>query len=159
MTFVSPIKVTRRSRWSSELLPLICILAVCAAVMMMPVAIVVGTWGDHLSLRQEWTIKGPPCPQVAKLSIFAIGAKPPRPFTYKGTRFAAQVGDVYCEAVPDPGWFPRTTHAVCQFSRPAGVEVTTPTRHVIYEPGIGRPATVAVRNGVPSCVMGGWFEE
>ena len=138
---------------------MVCILAVCGAFVMMPVAIGVATWRDHLSLRAEWDIRGPACPQVPRLSIFAMGARPPPPFTYKGTHFAAQVGDVFCEAVPDEGWFPQTTHAVCQFSHPAGIEVTTHTGHVIFEPGMGRRATVSVRKGRPSCVMAGWFEE
>jgi hypothetical protein len=159
MTFVSPINTGRRRRWSSELLPMVCILAVCGAFVMMPIAIAVATWRDHLSLRAEWDIRGPACPEVTKLSIFAIGARPPPPFTYKGTHFAAQVGDVFCEAVPDEGWFPQTTHAVCQFSHPAGIEVTTSRRHVIFEPGMGRRATVSVRNGRPQCVMAGWFED
>jgi hypothetical protein len=136
-----------------------CILAVCAAFVAMPVVIVVATWRDHLSLRAEWDIKGPPCPEVAKLSLFAIGSRPPKPFTYKGVRFAAQVGDVYCEAVPDEGLFPQSTHAVCQFSHPAGIEVWAPAGHAIFEPGMGRRATVTVRHGRPSCVIAGWFEE
>jgi hypothetical protein len=28
---------------------------------------------------------------------------------------------------------------------------------VTYEPGVGHPTTVTVRNGRPSCVVGGWF--
>ena len=138
---------------------MICLLVVFAAVVSLPVMIGVGTWVSHLALRQEWAIKGPPCQEMAQIPIFARGGRPPKPFSYKGTRFAAQLGNIFCEAVPDEGWFPKTTHAVCQFSHPAGIEVTTSRRHVIFEPGMGRRATVSVRNGRPQCVMAGWFED
>jgi hypothetical protein len=158
MTFVTPINTGRPRRWSSEWLPAICILAVFVAVVSLPLMIGVGTWMSHLALRQEWAIKGPPCPEVAQISLMARGAKPPRPFVYKGTRFAAQIGNVFCEAVPDEGWFPKTTHAVCQFSNPSAIEVETPVRKAVYEVGIGHRATVTVRNGQPRCVIWGWFD-
>jgi hypothetical protein len=158
MTFVTPINTGRRRRWTSEILPAVAILAVCLAAMAMPFALGIETWLMHLSLRQDWAIRGPPCPEVAQVSIAARGLRPPKPFVYKGIRFAAQMGNIYCEAVPDEGWFPKTTHAACQFSNPAAVEVHTPLRDVIYETGVGHRATVTIRNGRPSCVVGGWFD-
>jgi len=158
MTSVVPIRVSRpQGRWRTDLLPTICIVAVLVAVACMPFAIAAATWADHLSLRKEWTISGPACPVVAQVSMAARGGHPPPPFTYKGTRFAFQIGSAYCEAVPDEGLFPQTTHAVCQFSAPGAVEVTTAGRMVTFEPGVGHPTTVTVRDGRPSCVVGGWF--
>ena len=146
-----------QGRWRSDLLPALCILAVLAAAVSMPFAVVFATWADHMSLRKEWTIAGPSCPVVSQVSLAARGMHPPPPFTYKGAHFAFQIGSVECEAVPDDGFFPQTTHAVCQFAAPGAVEVTTAGRKVVYEPGVGHPATVAVRADRPSCVMGGWF--
>jgi len=158
MTSVVPIRVSApQGRWRTDLLPTICIVAVLVAVACMPFAIAAATWADHLSLRKEWTIAGPACPVVAKVSIAARGARPPPPFTYKGTRFAFQIGSAFCEAVPDEGLFPQTTHAVCQFSAPGAVEVTAGGRTVTFEPGVGHPTTVTVRGGRPTCVVGGWF--
>ena len=123
----------------------------------MPFAIAFATWADHMSLRREWKIAGPACPVVPAVSMAARGAHPPPPFTYKGAHFAFQIGSVECEAVPDEGLLPQTTHPVCQFSAPGAVEVTTPARAVVYEPGVGHTATVTVRGGETSCVVGGWF--
>lgn len=159
MTSVVPIRVTRtpQSRWRSDLLPTVCILAVLVAVACMPFAIAFATWADHMSLRKEWKIAGPPCPIVQQVSLAARGAHPPPPFTYKGAHFAFQIGSVECEAVPDDGLFPRTTHAVCQFSAPGAVEVTAGGRATIFETGVGRQATVTILGDRPSCVIGGWF--
>ena len=158
MTFVTPINTGPRRRWSSEWLPMICLLVVFAAVVSLPVMIGVGTWVSHLALRQEWAIKGPACPQMTEVPIFARGARPPKPFTYKGARFAAQLGNIFCEAVPDEGWFPKTTHAACQFSNPSAIEVDTGLAKATYVTGMGHKATVTIRNGRPSCVVGGWFD-
>lgn len=158
MTFVTPINTGKRRRWTSELLPFICIVIVCLAAMSVPLTLAIETWVTHLSLRKDWAIKGPPCPETAEIPIADRGGKPPKPFAYKGTRFAAQMGNIFCEAVPDEGWFPKTTHAVCQFSNPLAIEVETPARKAIYATGIGHRATVTVRNGQPRCVIGGWFD-
>jgi len=159
MTFVTPIRTGPRRRWWSELLPFIAIVAVCLGAMSIPFALSLETWLTHLALRQEWTIKGPACAQMPEIPIYARGFRPPKPFTYKGTRFSAQLGDIFCEAVPDEGWFPKTTHAVCQFSNPSAIEVDTGVIKAIYVTGMGKRATVTVRNGRPSCVVGGWFDE
>ena len=159
MTLVTPIKTGPRRRWWSELLPFLAIVAVCASAMSIPFALSIETWLTHLSIRKDWAIKGPPCPQMGSVPIFARGARPPKPFTYKGTRFAAQVGDISCAAVPDEGWFPKSTHAVCQFSGPSAIEVDTGTVQATYVTGMGKRATVTIRNGRPSCVIGGWFDE
>lgn len=158
MTAVIPIRVSRpQGRWRADLLPTLCILAVLGAVAVMPFAIAAATWADHLSLRKEWTIAGPACPVTQQVSIAARGARPPPPFTYKGAHFAFQIGSVECEAVPDEGWFPQSTHAVCQFSGPGAVEVTAGGHSTIFEPGVGHPTTVTMRGGRPNCVVGGWF--
>src|ERR1051325_2479983 len=135
MTFVTPINTGRRRRWTSELLPLICIVIVCATAMSVPFTLAIETWVNHLSLRKDWAIRGPACPQMAEIPKYARGFRPPKPFIYKGTRFSAQLGDVFCEAVPDEGWFPKTTHAVCQFSNPSAIEVDTGVAKALYVTG------------------------
>jgi hypothetical protein len=146
-----------QGRWRTDLLPTLCILAVLVAVACMPFAIAAATWADHMSLRKEWKIAGPACPIVPQVSMAARGAHPPPPFTYKGAHFAFQIGSVECEAVPDDGLFPQTTHPVCQFNAPGAVEVMVGGHTVVYEPGVGRPTTITVRGARPSCVVGGWF--
>jgi hypothetical protein len=38
------------------------------------------------------------------------------------------------------------------------VSVAAGPRTVIFQPGLGRPATVTVRRGQVSCVLAGWFK-
>jgi hypothetical protein len=117
----------------------------------------VGTWFNHLSLRKTLSFSGAPCPEVPEVTAAGKGVHPPPPFTYMGVRFAMQIGNVDCSAVPDDGWFPQTDHPVCQFSGPGAVEVRAPARSVVYQPGVGHPATITVKNGHPSCVVAGTF--
>jgi hypothetical protein len=133
------------------------ILLLFLAVASIPLTIGLTTWSDHQSLRSEWAIQGPACPVVAEVSRAAQGAKPPPPFIYQDVAFAYQIGDVFCEAVPE-GYFSKATHPVCQFDAPAAITVTAGGRTVIYEPGVGHRATVTIRGGQPSCVIGGWFK-
>jgi hypothetical protein len=111
---------------------------------------------DLGAMRRDWTIEGPACPIVPAISNAGRGAKPPAPFTYQGVRFAYQIADASCEAVPE-GYLTSRTYPVCQFDAPGAVAVTTAGRTVIFEPGVGRRATVTVRDGRATCVEGGWF--
>jgi hypothetical protein len=137
-------------------LQLVGVLLLLGAVASIPLAEGVGAWLGHQALRKEWAIPGPACPQVAKISIAAMGAKPPPPFVYQNVAIAYQIGDVFCAAVPE-GYFTKASYPVCQFDHPSAIQVTSRGRTVIFEPGIGHRATVTVRGGRPSCVMGGRF--
>jgi hypothetical protein len=86
-----------------------------------------------------------------------IGASPPGGFRLWRRQLCTEVRTLSCVAPREGGLFTRTTYRVCQFSAPALIGVTTAERTVFYAPGVGRRATVAVRGGTPSCVLGGWF--
>jgi hypothetical protein len=111
-------------------------------------------WSANRGLRKEWMASGRACPVVTALSYAARGAKPPRPFVYKGVGFAFQIGDVACAPVPETSLFTNVTFPVCQFDAPAGLAVTVGDHTTYFEPGIGRGATVMVHAGQPpSCVL------
>ncbi|WP_372782047.1 hypothetical protein [Phenylobacterium sp.] len=131
------------------------IVLLLAAVAGMPISVGVATWLDHQSLRKEWTAIGPACPVVAAPSPAALGAKPPPPFTYRGARFAYQIGDVECVAAPEKNLFDSSNYTVCQFDAAGAVAVTKGGRTTIFEPGIGHGATVTVRKGQVSCAIMG----
>ena len=40
---------------------------------------------------------------------------------------------------------------------PAALAVATSKGVIYFKPGVGRPATVTIRGGEASCVVGGWF--
>jgi hypothetical protein len=129
------------------------VLLLLLAIASIPLTVGVGTWSDHRSLKKEWTLAGPACPVVARISPAARGAKPPAPFTYLGTHFAYQIGDVECADVPAESVFDPSHHTVCQFDAAGAVEVTTGGRTTIFEPGVGHGAMVTVRKGQVSCVV------
>jgi hypothetical protein len=129
------------------------IVLLLAAVAGIPLAVGVATWTDHRSLRKEWTIAGPACPVVARMSPSARGLKPPAPFTYRGARFAYQIGDVECAAVPERNVFDSSHYTACQFDAAGAVEVTSGRRTTIFEPGVGHGALVTVRRGAVTCVV------
>ena len=86
-----------------------------------------------------------------------MGSKPAKVFDYGGIGFARHFGHVSCVAWREGGVFDPDIYRVCQFNAPGAVTVTTREQTVRYQPGVGRRVTVSVRQGQPSCVMGGWF--
>jgi hypothetical protein len=124
------------------------------AVASIPLTIAYGGLADRQAMKREWAIDGPACPVAAGPSPFR---KPPHAFSYQGVRFTRQYGAVSCVVIPDGGIFSKAHHAVCQFSGPARISAATAGRTFAYEPGIGHRATVIIRDGKPTCVVGGWF--
>src|ERR1700744_989294 len=125
------------------------------AVVSMPLSVAVETAAERHMAKRAW-MAGPACPRVPQLSIAALGAKPPKPFDYKGSRFAYQIGDVNCFAAPE-GWLTRATFPLCKFDAPGGIVVTTGGRTTVFEPGVGHSATVAVRRSGTTCYLGGEY--
>ncbi len=114
------------------------------------------TWTSQQALRVVWNIAGPPCPQLA--APVSAGAGIPRGFTYEGVRFERRFGHVMCAAPPKTAFLTLEIYPVCQFTGPDTIRVTTTAGKVFaFKPGVGHPATVTVRDGRVSCVLGGWF--
>ncbi len=124
------------------------------AVASIPLTVFYGTLAEHHALKAEWAIGGPAC-EVPEAPIRFHRA--PQAFIYRGVGFSRQYGNVNCIVAPEGNILSSAGHTVCQFSSPGAVRVTTGGRTIIYEPGLGRPATVSIRDGAPSCVVGGWF--
>lgn len=112
-------------------------------------------WSRGAQERADWTIAGPACPVVTQASRLVLGRKPAKVFIYGEAEFSRAYGHASCNGWRENG--PSDVRWVCQFSGPGAVTVTTGGRSVIYQPGVGRRATVTVRHGKPSCVVGGWF--
>jgi hypothetical protein len=153
-TFALPIGRSRKRRLFARL-QTAGIVVLLTAVAGIPISVGVGTWASHRAELRALLVKGRACPVSASLSPAARGAKPPAPFVFQGIGFAYQIGDVFCEAVPVESIFSKATFPVCNFDAPAGIEVTlSGGRKVVFEPGVGHSATVAVRDSKPSCVIG-----
>lgn len=132
-------------------------MAVLLGAASIPGHVILTTWLDRRAVEADWTIAGPPCPQVDALDPAVVGRKPAKVFAYQKVSFARQSGHVSCVTLDDGGLFARRTYPVCQFSGPAGVGVTTASGTVFYQPGAAQRVTVTVREGRPACVMAGWF--
>jgi hypothetical protein len=148
-----PISLRQRLRHSSwwQTLGIVVLMMAVASI---PLTVAYGGLADRQALKTEWAITGPACPVASGPSRYL---KAPKAFSYQGVRFTRQYGNVSCVVVPDAGPFSKAHHPVCQFSGPARVTVAIGERTFAYEPDVGRRATVAIRAGQPSCVIGGWF--
>lgn len=131
--------------------------ALVVAALALPAWLVGSTWLDRTALKRQWTIAGPACPVVAKVDKAVVGRRSPQFFEYRGVRFGRQSGEVSCVAPPLGNPLDPKSYTVCQFPAPVMVSVAAAGRTTIFQPGLGRRATVTVRDGQVSCVMAGWY--
>jgi hypothetical protein len=157
--FAQPIRLGRRRGPLFARLQTAGIVALLTAIAGIPISVGVGTWAAHRASLREWAVKGPACPVALTPSPATRGAKPPAPFVFQGIGFAYQIGDAFCAVVPVENVFSQASFPVCNFDAPAAVEVTVGGRKVLFEPGVGHSATVSVRDGRVSCVIGAGFRD
>lgn len=101
---------------------------------------------------KPWELKGPPCPAPSGWAADAKHA-PAKAFIFNGIKFARRYGHADCNAVAGPKGHGPAYVPLCQFSSPAVLAVTTEQGTFHFAPGVGRPATVSVVDGVPKCVI------
>jgi len=136
---------------------LVTILIVAVLVVGVPAWGVYALFAHQQELRQDWGgIRGPACPLAAHDWAQVAGTRTPHRITYAKTAYRYVFGAADCASVPEGRFITMDAYYVCQFTRPLMLEVTAGGRTVRYEPGWGRRATVAVRDGQLSCVVGGW---
>ena len=134
------------------------LVATVALVSMLPTFVVVQVWAEARALQTQWAVAGPPCEVVDQPASWATNhRKGPMRFTYGGATFTRQFAAVSCAAVPETWWWPRNSYRVCMFNNPGAVTVTTIDGPVTFQPPYGQRATVTVRDGLASCVVGGRF--
>jgi hypothetical protein len=140
--------------WASLALDAGAFLVLLALVASLPAYVAWRTWTETEAMRAAWTVEGPPCAMTAAApSPF----QPIRTFRYGGTDFTRLSGAADCVTMPELGPWSRGTRRVCQFNNPGAVIVATGGQSVVFRPPPGRRVTVTVRDGVASCVIGGWF--
>ncbi|HXQ09532.1 MAG TPA: hypothetical protein VN805_00885 [Caulobacteraceae bacterium] len=105
---------------------------------------------------KAWDITGPPCPTLTLAQYQAGPQHPFESFTYEGIGFSRLYGHVSCNAVVNNGGTGLGTFPECQFTSADTIKITTPHGDVYYSTG-SHPATVAVHQNQPSCVMNGHF--
>ena len=101
---------------------------------------------------QPETLVGEPCPVLTREEYEARGSKAKQAFITNDIRYDRRYGHADCSIIK-AGGAGNDFVPVCQFSGPAQVVVTTAKGAFHFAPGVGRPATVATRDGVPTCVI------
>jgi hypothetical protein len=149
-----------RARYRSPLQDAMQTMALAGLLMMLmsiPLYIAVVAWAGDRQMQAAWTIKGPPCPIVARPDRMVVGSKPAKAFDYGGVGFARHFGHASCVAWREGGLASREITRVCQFNAPGAVTIALPGRTISYQPGIARRATVSIRHGQATCVRAGSF--
>ena len=145
-----------KKKWTiARAFPLMLIGAVVVGVIVLAV-------GNHLrraTIIEQSTaslpagaLEGEPCAVMTKAEYEARGAKAAHAFITNDIRYERRYGHADCSIVK-AGGAGNDFVPVCQFSGPAQVVVTTDKGAFYFAPGVGRPATVATRVGVPTCVI------
>ncbi|WP_309092744.1 hypothetical protein [Phenylobacterium sp.] len=143
----------RRARLQDSLhtLGMAGVLAIAASV---PLVDIYRTWAGMRAEKAAWDgITGPACPTAEAPSPKLVGRRPLKDFTYGDVTFERRHGHASCAGFRDDG----EVYRICQFNAPSVLRVTTPKGTVVFEPGPVRPTTVTIRDGVATCVLGGWF--
>lgn len=132
----------------------VAIVVLLAGVASIPLAVTYEGLAMLQARKVDWAIPGAACPSPAQPIRFH---RQPLEFDYQGVHFTRRYGAVSCVVVPEGGLFSNRGYPACQFSSPAQLTVTARGGTVLFEPGFGHPATVTVRAGRSSCVVGGSF--
>lgn len=138
-------------------------LTIGAAVLLavaIPVGGVYAFWSSRKAMQAAWAIVGPPCPGAIHSWREIARYRQPRHFKYGGVTFGHLFGAADCASVPHGSAFSQQPDYVCQFTEPVLLTIDIAGgRSFVYEPGWRRRATVALRGGRLSCVLGGWFTD
>ncbi|OJU13750.1 MAG: hypothetical protein BGN86_15350 [Caulobacterales bacterium 68-7] len=126
-----------------------------AVVATIPAALGTATWMRVRELQKQWTVSGPPCPTMPAYDPRVGPLK--GSFPYLDATYSYGRAQVYCADVPKSGVLASGTYQVCQFNNPGIVQVETAKGVAVFGPMRGHRATVAVRDGAASCIVGGWF--
>ena len=127
-----------------------------AVVATVPAALGTATWMRVHELQKQWTIDGPPCPILPAADARLGPLK--GSFPYLEATYSYGRAQVYCADVPKSGVLAAGTYQVCQFNNPGIGRVETTKGVSVFGPMRGHRATVAVRDGAASCIVGGWFD-
>lgn len=106
---------------------------------------------DSTASLPAGALEGEPCAVLTKDEYVARGAKAQHAFITNDIRYERRYGHADCSIVKGGGG--NDFVPVCQFSGPAQLVVTTGKGAFYFAPGVGRPATVATHDGVPTCVI------
>ena len=148
-----------RARYRGPPIATVAWIALCAGLVVVSAAQVYA-WLHRqdaaIAEAKRWTITGPPCPSLSPAGFLASPIKPAHGFDFDDVRFARAFGHASCHEIGYDDGRNAETYPVCQFTSPAVLQITTSRGQFYFAPEV-RPATIAVRHGVPTCVMNSKF--
>ena len=98
-------------------------------------------------------IAGPPCPSVSQADFLAQGLQTRWVSNFNGVVVGRRFGEVSCSEVATKGGLGVASYPVCQFNAPDVLAVRIGKAMAYFRPGIGRKASIVVRNGAPRCIL------
>ena len=110
-----------------------------------------------IATANAWNIRGAPCRQLSAADWAATRQRAPKVFDYDGAQFGRWAGDASCSDVKTHGGTGFGVDKVCQFTNPVALSVTSPAGAFYFLPGVGQPATLAIHDDVPRCVLASTF--
>jgi len=113
--------------------------------------------GERIALARDWAIDGPPCPMLSRAEFLARHVHMQPGVDYDGAQFYRQTGHMECSPIAYGGGRALSDYAVCQFTGPNVVRVTTRRGEWFFAPGVGRPATVSTADDQARCVLAADF--
>ena len=110
-----------------------------------------------IATAREWSVAGPPCPELTAAQWAARHEKAPKVFDYDGTQLGRWAGDASCSDVKTHGGTGFGVDKICQFTNPVALTVVSPAGAFYFLPGVGKPATLAIHRDRPRCVLAAKF--
>lgn len=108
---------------------------------------------EAIATAKTFAFSGPPCPALTEQAFRARGVTLGNDFEHGGVWFSRQFGHASCDNVATHGGKGLTTYAVCQFTSPQTLKVTTGKGVWYFAPGTGQPVAVSLEGGTPHCMM------
>ncbi|HWA61774.1 MAG TPA: hypothetical protein VG939_10385 [Caulobacteraceae bacterium] len=100
-----------------------------------------------------WKIAGPPCPGLTAADYRTQGLSADKTFDFNGLTYSRRFGNAFCSEVATKGLMGAASYPACQFTSPDVLAVKRGRDLFLFRPGLGRKATVTVRDGRVACVM------
>ena len=114
---------------------------------------------EKVAEAADWELEGEACPMLTEAEFKAKNLTAKKTSDFGGSTFGRTAGHIECRLIASNGGAGVSSDPLCRFTSPATVVVTAPggKTHYFY-PGIGKPATVAVRGKDVSCVLASNFK-
>jgi hypothetical protein len=113
-------------------------------------AIVVKEASDEVNVA---AITGPPCPALTREAYLARQLDAPKSFDFEGLHLSRRFGHAQCGVAATHDVLGVEGYPVCQFTSPDVLAVQQGQRLWLFEPGLGRKASIIARGGHIACVM------